>query len=157
MQPEKFPDDLSKAIDVCLSGTSRGAWSFSAALIELESGVGVELKNGLRTLPGNGPPNKFLMPRGIPYFATSTLPIQHRRFLLEPFRVVTNQDGLISQRDGTQLAEFYATELHKYALRRLRAIPPGNPEQDQWIAAQKEASRIYFWILGDAKTWSARI
>ena len=73
--------------------------------------------------------------------------VKHRRLLLQPFRIVTDKEGLISIPDGVDLARYYAMHLHLYALRRLRAMLPGDPDRDEWIAAQKEATRIYYLIF----------
>ena len=134
---------------MCLSGKvpSGRASSFSAALVELESGVTVELRNGFKALPGNSPPNVFMLPQGMPSFDSSAMAVEHRRLLLQPFSVETN----------LKLSDFYATEFYAFALRCLEEIPSDDPERNQWVAAETEAKRICTWIVSDAKRWTAII
>ena len=116
----------------------------------------IELKDGLRLLPANSPPNRFIMPHDIPRETATNIAIEHRRMLLQPFQAAANDGGLISPRNGVDLACYYAMHLHLYALGRLVASRTGDPDHDQWVAAQEEASRIYYWVFRVGSKWSAR-
>ena len=154
-----FPDDLSRAVHVCLHRRTSTitAGRFLQALDDFENGVVIEVRDGLRPFMPFMTANAHCFPAGIPTATMTNMAPEHRRLLLKSFRIQKTDEGMIDKRDGLDLARYYIMHLHIYTLRRVYTSRPGDPERDLWYTAQARATRLYFWVFGQVSIWNAEI